>query len=72
MNPHADPGELHCAKKADNHRIKRADCGVREEENDQKRARSKTLGVLECESGQQAVAREVPWGGRMLQVYMKT
>jgi hypothetical protein len=59
MNPHADPRELHCAKKADNHRIRRADHGRREEENDQQRARCETLGVLECESGQRAAAREV-------------
>jgi hypothetical protein len=35
MNPHADPKELHRAKKADNQRIRRADCGRREEENNQ-------------------------------------
>ncbi len=35
MNPHADPRELCHTKKADNHRIRRADSGRREEENDQ-------------------------------------
>jgi hypothetical protein len=60
MNPHADPRELRCANKADNHRVRRADCGRREEENDQQHARCETPGVLECESGQQAAAREVP------------
>jgi hypothetical protein len=60
MNSHADPRELHCAKKADNHRIRCADHGRREEENYQQRARRETPGVLERESGQQAVAREVP------------
>ncbi len=39
MNPHADPRELHRLKKADNHRIRRADCGRREEENNQGCAR---------------------------------
>jgi hypothetical protein len=52
MNSHADPRELCCAKKADNHRIRRADHGRREEENDQQRTRCKTLGVVERESGQ--------------------
>jgi hypothetical protein len=70
MNPHADPRELRCAKKADNHRIRRAECGRREEENDQQHARRKTLGMLEHKSGQQAAAREVR-GGRTLQVYIK-
>jgi hypothetical protein len=59
MNPHADPRELHCSKKADNHRIRRADCGRREEENDQQCTRCKTPGVVEPKSGQQAAAREV-------------
>jgi hypothetical protein len=35
MNPHADPRELRHAKNADNHRIRCADCGRREEKNDQ-------------------------------------
>jgi hypothetical protein len=35
MNPHADSRELHCIKKADNQKIKRADCGRKERENDQ-------------------------------------
>jgi hypothetical protein len=56
MNPHADPRELCCAKKADNHRIRCADHGRREEENDQRRARRKTPGVVERKSGQQAAA----------------
>ncbi len=59
MNPHADPRELHRAKKANNHRLRRADHGRREEENDQQRARRETPGVLEHESGQRAAAREV-------------
>ncbi len=29
MNPQADPRELRCAKKADNHRIRHADRGRR-------------------------------------------
>jgi hypothetical protein len=60
MNPHADPRELCRAKKVDNQRIRCADCGRREEENDQRRARCKTLWVLECGSGKQAAARQVP------------
>ncbi len=60
MNPHADSRELHHAKRADNQRIRRADRGRREEENNQQCARCKTPGVLERESGQQAVTREVP------------
>jgi hypothetical protein len=60
MNPHADPRELCCTKKAANHRIRRAGCGRREDENDQQRTRRKTPGVLEHKSGQQAAAREVP------------
>jgi hypothetical protein len=59
MNPHADPRELHRAKKADNQRIRCADCGRREEENDQQCVRCKTMGVVERESGQQVAAREV-------------
>jgi hypothetical protein len=51
MNPHADPRELHRAKKADNQRMRRADCGRREEEINQQHARHKTLGVVECKSG---------------------
>jgi hypothetical protein len=51
MNPHADPRELHCAKKADSHRIRCADCGRIEEENDQQRAKCKTPGVVERKSG---------------------
>ncbi len=54
MNSHADPTELHHAKKANKHRIRRADCGRREKENDQQRTRRKTPGVVECESGHQA------------------
>jgi hypothetical protein len=60
MNPHADPRELHHAKKADNHRISCADHGRREEENDQRHARHKTPGVVECKSGQCVATREVP------------
>jgi hypothetical protein len=59
MNPHADPRELRCTKKADNHRIRRADYGRREEENNQPCARHETPGVVEGESGQQVAAREV-------------
>jgi hypothetical protein len=60
MNPNADPRELHCKKKADNHRIRCADRGRREEENDRRHTRHKTPGVVEPESGQQAAAREEP------------
>jgi hypothetical protein len=60
MNPHADPRELRFSKKADNQRMSRADHGKREEENDQQCARCQTLGVVERESRQQGVAREVP------------
>ncbi len=60
MNPHADSRELHHAKRADNQRIRCADCGRREEENNQQCARRKTPGVLECKSGQRAATREVP------------
>ncbi len=60
MNLHADSRELRHAKRADNQRISRADHGRREEEIDQRCARCKTPGVLECESGQCAATREVP------------
>jgi hypothetical protein len=39
MNPRADPRELQRAKNAENQRIRRADCGRIEEENDQRCAR---------------------------------
>jgi hypothetical protein len=35
MNPHADSRELRHAKNAENQRLRRANCGKREEENDQ-------------------------------------
>jgi hypothetical protein len=35
MNPHADPRELRRAKNADNQRLRHADHGRREEENNQ-------------------------------------
>jgi hypothetical protein len=60
MNPHADPRELQHAKNAENQRIRCADSGRIEEENDQRCARRKTSGVVECKSAQQATAREVP------------
>ena len=52
MNPHADPKEMCCATKADNQRIRRAEYGRIEEENNQQCARGKTPGVVERESGQ--------------------
>jgi hypothetical protein len=60
MNPHADPKELQCTKNAENQRIRCADCGRIEEENNQQCTRCKTPGVVERESAQQAMAREVP------------
>ncbi len=51
MHPHADPRELRRAKKADNQRIRHADCGRREKENNQQCARRETPGVVERESG---------------------
>ncbi len=46
MNPHADPREWQCAKNADNQRLRGANCGRREEDNDQQCARCKTPGVV--------------------------
>jgi hypothetical protein len=60
MNPHADPRESHCTKNADNQRLRRADRGRREEENDQQHARRETPGVVERKSAQRAVAKDVP------------
>jgi hypothetical protein len=60
MNPLADPRESRHAKNADNQRLRRANRGRREKEKDQRCTRRETLGVVECESAQQAVAREEP------------
>ncbi len=60
MNPHADPRESHCTINAYIQRLRRADCGIREEENDQQHARCKTPGVVERELALQVAAREEP------------
>ncbi len=60
MNPHTDSRELQGANNAENQRIRRADRGRIEEENDQECARSETWGVVERKSAQRATAREVP------------
>jgi hypothetical protein len=58
INPYADPRESGCAKNAYNQRFRHADRGIREEENNQRCASRKTLGMVECKSAQQAAARE--------------
>jgi hypothetical protein len=60
MNPHADPRELRCAKMVDNQRIRHADCGRREEENNQCCTRCQTPGVVERKSAQRAPVRDLP------------
>ncbi len=60
MNSHADPRALQQAQNVETQRMRRADCGRSEEENDQQCARGVILGVIERESAQQSVAREEP------------
>ncbi len=58
MNLHADPRALQQAQNAETQRMRRANRGSLEEENDQRRARCIIPGVQEHESAQQAAARE--------------
>jgi hypothetical protein len=64
MNPHADFRELHHAKRADNQRIRCADCGRREEENNQQRARCKTSGVVRMQVRTTSGDKRGTGGGR--------
>ncbi len=58
MNLHADPRALQQAQNAETQRMRRANRGSLEEENNQCRARSIIPGVREHESAQRAAARE--------------
>ncbi len=58
MNLHADPRALRRAQNAKTQRMRRANRGSLEEENDQHRARRIISGVREHESAQRVAARE--------------
>jgi hypothetical protein len=60
MNSHADPRALRRAQNAETQRMRRANRGSLEEENNQWRARRLIPGVMDRESTHQAVAREEP------------
>ncbi len=57
MNLHADPRALQRAQNAETKRMRRANRGSLEEENDQHHARRIIPGVREHESAQRAAAR---------------
>ncbi len=58
MNFHADPRALRRAQNAETQRMRRANRGSLEEENNQRRARRIIPGVMYRESAQRAAARE--------------
>ena len=60
MNSDADPRAVRRAKNAETQRMRRANRGALDEENDQRRARRIIPGVMDRESAQRSVAREEP------------
>ena len=60
MNTDADPRAVRRAKNAETQRMRRANRGALDEENDQRRARRIIPGVMDRESAQRSVAREEP------------
>jgi hypothetical protein len=60
MNSHADPRALRQAQNGETQRMRRANHGSLEEENDQRCARRIIPGVIDRESAQRSVAREEP------------
>ena len=60
MNSDADPRAVRRAQNAETQRMRRANRGALDEENDQRRARRIIPGVMDRESAQRSVAREGP------------